>query len=681
MAYTPVDQLPPQLAAELARQYDVLRLLGRGGMGSVWLARERSLERMVAIKVLAGETVEAPNIRDRFRREARIAARLVHPNIVPLHAFGETPDALYFVMGYVEGETLADRLEREGRIPRADATRMLSEIADALAFAHREGVVHRDVKPENILLDRRSGRAMLADFGVARVETAGSSVTMTGVAVGTPMYMSPEQALGLRDIDGRSDLYSLGVVGYRMLAGRLPFTGDSGRALMTQHASQRPADLAMVVGPADQELARVIMRALEKDPAARWARGEDMSAELEAAGTAGVTLPERLQQVQSLGTKLAGATAAVGGIFLTSMLWNERWMRSPDTTLPVVIAMGIFPAIIGVIAATRAREFGWRETLRAMFNPPASWSHWWPKALRRKDDIWSTLPKPLRRLRNIIDGVVTWLVSDIALFIVLATTGGGVVGDWFLAALRSMPDVLVPFTFGAPKMAAIGWLVYEYYRTKKKLGLDSHELAELLKSPHLAGDGAWAKPKFAKLLAGTSDASAVASGPRAPKSAEDLAREIAALSNRLRSGGLLPDGDSATAARSVQMAIQVLDDEIRRLASEIDPAEIERVKRRLATVGADDDLRRLLDSQLELLDRLQQRLEEKQARRERLHDQLVTLWMQLFDLDARLTRGAPADPELTGQVRSLIDEVARAGDALSEVEKLTAPIERVTTPV
>ena len=674
----PSDQLPQQLATELARQYDVIRLVGRGGMGAVWLARERSLDRLVAIKVLSGEAVEATSVRERFRREARVAARLVHPHIVPLHAFGETPDALYFVMGYVEGETLADRLDRDGRVSKGEAIRILSEMADALAFAHREGVVHRDVKPENILLDRKSGRALLADFGVARMDSAGTQVTMPGMAVGTPTYMSPEQALGLRDVDGRSDLYSLGVVGYRMLAGRLPFTGASGQAVMAQHAAQRPGDLALLVGSAEQSAARVIMRALEKEPGDRWARGEDMRAELENAARSNVMLPERLQTIQALGTKLLGATTLIAGIYGSALLWNPRWFApEAGTTLPIVLTLSLFPAIAAAIAATRARMFGWRETLRVMLNPGASWKHWWPRALRRKDDIWDQLPKPLRRLRNVIDGVVLWFIADTAFLVTMATT---VVGDRIFRFMHSGPDWVPPLLFAVPKLAAVGWIVLEYLRAKRKLGVDSHELAEMLSSGHLASDAVWSKPRFARLLDGAAPGDGSAARPAIPRSPDELLRAIVELSARVDGTGLLPHGESATAARNVCTAIDALDDEIRRLSSEIDPAELARVERRLASVGDDADLRRLLENQRELWQRLQSRLQTQQARRERMHDQLATLWMQLLELDARITRGAPADLALTGELRALCGEIARAGAALSDVEKLMLPAERVVTP-
>jgi len=206
-------------------------------MGAVYLAREESLERLVAVKVLSQDRGLDATSRERFKREARTAARLMHPNIVPLHAFGEADDGLmYLVMGYVSGESLADRLKRDGRLRIAEARRIVAEIAEALDHAHRQGVVHRDVKPDNVLIEDESGRALLADFGVAKALGAGGTMTQAGSVVGTPDFMSPEQAAGNVDVDGRSDLYSLGALAYSLLAGRPPFDGDA-RAVL---ASGRP---------------------------------------------------------------------------------------------------------------------------------------------------------------------------------------------------------------------------------------------------------------------------------------------------------------------------------------------------------------------------------------------------------------------------------------------------------
>lgn len=673
MIATP-DRLPPLLAAELARQYDIVHLLGQGGMGTVWLARERTLDRMVAIKVLTGENIDTPRVRERFRREARIAARLLHPNIVPLFAFGETPDGLYFAMGYVEGESLASRMEREGKLPRAAAVRVLEEIADALAFAHREGVVHRDVKPENILLDARSGRAMLADFGIARIEDAAISVTMTGVAVGTPSYMSPEQAVGVRDIDGRSDLYSLGVVGYRMLMGRLPFAGGSARALMAQHAAAKPDDLTLAVPPRDRRVAEIIMRALEKEPGARWPRAEDMRDELRTVARSGTALPEGLERVEMIGTKVLAADVVITGIFYLWGVWDPRGVagfgRAGDVWLLFLGCLSLLPALAAGWAWPTAKKFGWRDTLKAMLHPPEGWAHWWPRALRRADDIWDRLPKPLRRLRNVIDGVVAYFVIDIAIFMVVASTGGGAYGDLLLSLMRHSPGLWV---LGAvTKIPPLAWVGYEFVRVRRKLGLTFRDVGELIGLPHQASHPGWTKAKFARLLGAEVETPAF----RSPQTPSELADAINQLVPRLVKAGMLPDDESVQAAGAVRAAIAGLEEEIQRLHAELDPADGERLAKRIAALGASEDdveLRRLLEGQQGLWQRLEQRQRDKEARRDRLRDQLKSLWMHLLELDGRVTRGAAADPDLTSRVRVLSRDLSHLGDAMSEVERILRP--------
>ena len=209
-------------------------------------------------------------MRERFRREARVAARLTHANIVPLHAFGDIEGELFFVMGFVDGETLAARLQREGRIPQDDALRILREVCDALSLAHSSGVIHRDIKPENVLLEARTGRALLADFGIAREGAASAGLTGTGIVIGTPHYMSPEQAVSEGTVDHRADIYSVGVLGYRMLTGRLPFDGANVREILAQQMVATPRDFAREHPEVSPQAVAAIMRCLEKDAALRW---------------------------------------------------------------------------------------------------------------------------------------------------------------------------------------------------------------------------------------------------------------------------------------------------------------------------------------------------------------------------------------------------------------------------
>jgi serine/threonine-protein kinase len=247
-------------------------------MGIVYRAKDRRLKRTVAIKVLPPELAFRSEIKTRFLREAETAAQLNHPNIVDIYSVDEAAPAddpgarlVYFVMAYVSGDNLAKRLHERGALGIDETRRILRDIADALAYAHERGVIHRDIKPDNILLDAQSGRPMVTDFGIARAVSEGESrLTATGIAIGTPTYMSPEQAAGERQIDGRSDLYSLGILGYQMLTGEPPFLANSTPAILVKHISERPTPVEQRRGDVPQDLARVIMMLLEKDPANRF---------------------------------------------------------------------------------------------------------------------------------------------------------------------------------------------------------------------------------------------------------------------------------------------------------------------------------------------------------------------------------------------------------------------------
>jgi serine/threonine-protein kinase len=260
------------LRAALTGRYTVDRELGRGGMATVYLARDLRHDRAVAIKVLARELGDGA---ERFLREIRIAARLTHPHVLGVHDSGEGPGLLYYVMPYVDGETLRARLAREGALPLADAVRLLRELADALAYAHEGGVVHRDLKPENVLLS--GGHAVVADFGIAQALAAAArdgpgahgSLTAPGVALGTPGYMAPEQAAGERAVDHRADLYALGVVAYEVLTGRPPFPERSARLLLAAHARAAPEEIAARRPDVPRPLAALVMRLLAKRPADR----------------------------------------------------------------------------------------------------------------------------------------------------------------------------------------------------------------------------------------------------------------------------------------------------------------------------------------------------------------------------------------------------------------------------
>jgi predicted Ser/Thr protein kinase len=271
----------PGLTEALQGRYRLERELGRGGMGVVYLARELRLERQVALKVLPPDLARAPELRERFLREARTAAQLSHPNIVPIYHADETGGFAFFAMGFVDGETLADYIKTRGRLSPADAVRILREVAWALAYAHARGVIHRDIKPENVMLERATGRVLVTDFGIAR-DTRATSLTQEGHVLGSVHYMSPEQATG-DAIDGRSDLYALGVIGFQALTGQLPFSAAAPGAVLVMHATKAAPRLREVAPDVPESLARVIDRALAKAPDERYPSGEALAAALAAA--------------------------------------------------------------------------------------------------------------------------------------------------------------------------------------------------------------------------------------------------------------------------------------------------------------------------------------------------------------------------------------------------------------
>jgi len=276
-----------ELQPRLGERYEIERELGRGGMGAVYLARDVKLGRPVALKVLPAEFATATALRDRFLRETRMAASFSHPNIVPVYAVEESDDFLAYVMGYIEGESLAERVRRAGPLSVREVVRLLQDVGYALAYAHGRGIVHRDIKPDNIMIERATSRALVMDFGVSRMiaapdDGANAGLTRVGEVVGTAEYMSPEQATGDR-VDGRSDLYSLGLTAYYALTGRVAMAAEStGKALVKQ-ITETLAPMSSVRPDLPPALADAIDRCLMKDPAARFARAEELVEALDAA--------------------------------------------------------------------------------------------------------------------------------------------------------------------------------------------------------------------------------------------------------------------------------------------------------------------------------------------------------------------------------------------------------------
>jgi len=269
------DHLRDRLTVAVGEHFLIEDELGRGGMAAVFRALDVRLNRRVAIKLLPPDLAFNANVRSRFLREAQMAAALTHPNIVPIYTVDERDGLVYFVMAYVDGESVAALLARQGAFQVPQVRTIVAQVADALEYAHRQGVVHRDIKPDNILIDR-SGRPMVTDFGIARAAAEESRLTVTGMAVGTPAYMSPEQAMGERDVDGRSDLYSLGIVAWQMLAGETPFKASNTPAMLMKHVSETPPSLHSRRRDLPDSLVAAIERCLAKRPEDRWGSAAEL---------------------------------------------------------------------------------------------------------------------------------------------------------------------------------------------------------------------------------------------------------------------------------------------------------------------------------------------------------------------------------------------------------------------
>jgi serine/threonine-protein kinase len=272
-----MSDLRDELQASLAGRYTLERELGGGGMSRVFVASEAPSGRRVVLKVLPPDLAAGVSL-ERFEREIRLAARLRHPHIVPLLSTGEAAGLPFYTMPFIEGEPLRDRLRREVQLPVDEAVRIAGEVALALEHAHGHDIVHRDIKPENVLL--HEGHAVVADFGIGRAITRASDIdpiTLAGMAVGTPQYMSPEQAAGEREIDGRSDIYSLACVLYEMLAGEPPFTGRTAQAVIAKRFAGKVPSLRVVRPDVPLEVDRAVLRALDLAPEARFATGAQLA--------------------------------------------------------------------------------------------------------------------------------------------------------------------------------------------------------------------------------------------------------------------------------------------------------------------------------------------------------------------------------------------------------------------
>ncbi len=438
------------LQSALAGEYSLQRELGRGGMGIVYLARDVQLDRDVAIKVLPSHLAHRTDARERFLREARMAAGLSHPHIVPIHRVSEVAGFVFFVMSYIEGETLGERLRTRGPLPPAEAARILREVAWALAYAHGRGIVHRDVKPDNILLEARTGRALVTDFGIAHGGRDSGVATDPGKIMGTAHFMSPEQAAS-ESIDGRSDIYALGVVGYLAVSGRLPYEAPTVPALLLRQAAQDPPSVMRAAPGLPPALGAAIDRCLARDPAARFSDGEALAEALappDARPALPTTLRAWLAARNPLLVPYLGWTAVFGTLTLANL---GAWVTGnrPDGPADIVLlaaiaSLPLFP-IIGFHLNQAHRQFRAGHTLsdlRAALEVDRRERAETEAVVQEKEE-----PRGHRILRAATVGAATWLAVTFGLVL------SGVVHENQLGAALMVAPMLATLLTGAASNA------------------------------------------------------------------------------------------------------------------------------------------------------------------------------------------------------------------------------------
>ena len=647
------DPVRTALEAKLKGQYRLVRLLGRGGMGAVYLARDLTLDREVAIKVVKTDA-DTAEVYDRLRREARTAAGLSHPNIVPLHAFGEVEGMPYFVMGYVRGESLAARLRRDGRLPEDEARRVMAEVADALDHAHRQGVVHRDVKPDNVLIDDESGRALLTDFGVAKALGGGETLTAVGSVVGTPSYMSPEQAAGRADIDGRSDMYSLGIVGYAMLAGRLPFEGKTAGDVLAKHLTQEPPPLRGLAPSLSDSTVQAVERCLAKDPSKRWPDGRSLKLALGAGEDA--QLPDVLHSAQGVGLP----TAAVAILYM--LLFSLT--RPPLAVVIVMIGVFLFLYVFGLLRV-RSQGCSLSQAQRVIWREPSWWPFWYPRALRRLGNVWDRLPSAVRHMR-------WWFTAGCGLMFVY----------WLLIisafALRTRNTVYLGMSVGTlTVLVASFWPILRAraLRELRRSGLGPADAHRVMMTASLSRAAFWARPHIAAVLAPAPRPEAGGRADTPHEQLQSILRNGGELSGPLRALG----AQAAVAARQLLASIEEADRDAADLARNVEPGEEERLRDKIAALapspGRPDDsapLRALLEKQLELVHALGGRIEEARATRNRRTEMLKTLALHVASLRARSVQAPAEVASLSDRVRALCDDIERQAQPVPSASVGTA---------
>jgi len=677
------DPLRERVIAAVGSLYDVEAEIGRGGMAVVYRALDTRLRRRVALKVLPPELAFRDEVRRRFLHEAQMAAQLSHPNIVPIYSVDEVSGLVYFAMGLVDGAPLAKQLFEQPRPPIADVRRVLREVADALHYAHERGVVHRDIKPDNILVEIDSGRAMVTDFGIARAVQAEMRLTATGIAVGTPAYMSPEQAMGEREVDGRADIYSLGIVGYQMLAGELPFTAANTPSMLMKHLSEPPRPLLDLRPDLPANLAAAIERALCKAPADRWpdaAAFRDALAEHSpvtvTAATAAPAAPAAYAISAAPGPPAARAgdplSLAAANVPPVHPLLPPALRHAP---IDPMLAFGVFRGSRArsgdddEIRTWREQQHAYREQLRAA-----------RRELRHGDRIaGAQMLQSLIAPGPLTDEQRVWRVRRKAVNY-LATTAV-LLGVNFMT--RGAPWVLIPAFFmgvGLVRSVASLWadgipLRKLFARGLRSTGAPSAHAALAIPGvgvPSLGAPGA--DPLLATVPRDVLDGR----HGRTIRDASEARLTVLDVLAKLPESDTMLLPDIAPTVKGLVERIISLASALHQLDQDASPAALERLDQRLAdaralAADAPDKERRV-----GLLERQRQTLADLAARRETVAAQLDnaslvlgTMKLDLLKLRSSGLQSQMADANFqTQDARAVVREIERALEVAEEVQKI-----------
>jgi serine/threonine-protein kinase len=658
------DELRTRLSAAVGARYEVSEEIGRGGMGVVYRARDVRLRRAVAIKLLPPELAFRDEVRSRFLREAQTAAQLSHPNIVPIYSVDEVDGLVFFVMALVEGESLGTHIKREGRAPLDFARRVLRDVADALAYAHGRAIIHRDIKPDNILMDRVTGRTLVSDFGIARAAEGDSRLTVTGIAIGTPAYMSPEQAIGEREIDGRSDLYSLGVVGYQMLTGELPFAANNTPAMLMKHINQVPRPIRELRPDVSPGLERTIERAMAKKPDQRWPDAAGFREALADDAPRPVVLRDAVDPHPAATTPNAEPRTAQPPA-------THRAVR--DVAPPGRYVPPAAPAAPPVPPWMPPRQ-------QADGSQPAI-PPWMPGSWRDVRKQWRQIGKDQRRLmreqmreqireqrRAHLDGVlmpplqpgqeapVEYRIRSFRMYIARVGTSAAILAGINFVTSPMVPWFLVPAAFMSLSVLRRGGALWaEGVRLRDVFGKDARLPASGMRgvpgAPALGAPAVSRAPQRAAALVPRD----VLDGPHGPKvlrAAEDEAEIIEAIGKLSKTDrDMIPD--VRPTVESLVERVAALAQALHRLDQDVTPDTLARIDSRIAGAEAEPETSDR-EKKLALLHRQRATLDDLLGRRESLVSQMesASLMLQNIRIDLIALRAAG--------VQSSIDDVSSA---------------------